>query len=193
MKWCKYFIVNLNAGDDAARRHTAVWRQRYQIPYHRCFGFGVPSGPDCIPLYPLSSTSLAAVDRFSKLIVVSHANACRINSWTPLELAERLRAWGLKEVGLIAFKACHVGQASYLDELAGCLAGLGVRFGWLIGYRGLAELFAYSLGEFHEVTNVEDLILRGLGVKLPDFLRIRLVRGNIPVNNLLSYRFMQSS
>jgi len=145
-----------------------------------------------MPLYPLSSGSLAAVDRFSKLIIVGHANEYGINSWTPLELAERLKAWGLKEVGLIAFKACRLGQAAYLDEVAGCLGGL-VRFGWLIAYRGPVELVAYSPVAMHEITSLEDRILRGFGLKLPDSIRIRLVRGNITVNNHLSHRFMQGS
>jgi hypothetical protein len=192
MKWCKYFIVNLNSGDKAACQHTTAWKQRYLIPYHRCFGLGMPSGADCIPLYPLSSTSFASVDRFSKLIIVSHANDCWINSWTPLELAERLKAWGLKEVGLMSFKACFVGQGNYLDELGGCLSGLGIRFGWLIAYRGSVELIGYSFSDTHEVINAEDRFWRAFGWKMPDSIRIRLVRGNIPVVNPLSHRFMQS-
>jgi hypothetical protein len=179
MKWQNYFLINLNSHDLDACKHTTAWKQRYSIPYHRCFGLGGTLSPGCIPFYPLSSTSLTRVSRFSKLIIVSHGNEIWVNSWTPPQLAERLRAWGLREVGLVAFKACETGLGSYLDELAERLNERGIGFGWLVGYRGAIILAGSSFVEAHEIVGEQDVFWRDLGLKPSDETRVRVVRGNI--------------
>jgi hypothetical protein len=190
MKWQKYFVVNFSAEDVDACKHVTAWKIRYGIPCHRCFSLGGPSRSDCLPLYPLTSGSFAEADYFSKLIIVSHGNEWSINCWTPPELAQRLCEWGLRHVGLISIKSCQAGRGRYLDELAYGLACQSIGFGWLIGYRGFSRLEGSSLEKAYEVTSNEDAICRSFGVKLPDPLRIRILRGNVAVSNPYSPRFM---
>jgi len=115
---------------------------------------------------------------------------------------------GLRAVGLIAFKACGIGQENYLDKLKDDLDLHQARVGWFIGYKATTGLLTpehirarYSftesaLSKLHP--NMSDFYKRGVmrmlvavegnftkdfgefkhGRKLDDAERITIVPGN---------------
>jgi len=177
-KWNKYFILNLSMNDRQTCMHTGWWSYRYHVPITRIFvlaGVGGWSGGG-------ASFPLAEVDLSSKLIIVGHGHPWAIEGMDASQLAHKLHAFGLRQVGLISFKSCYLGAGPFLDEFAAALDGHGTRFGWLIGYRGSVRLVRGPTAHgYHEAVGFEDFELHKVGLKNPDHERIRLVRGNADV------------
>ncbi|MBS7697753.1 MULTISPECIES: hypothetical protein [unclassified Chelatococcus] len=190
MKWKKYFIININI-DLITSIYARKLQVRYNIPpsrhfFHGCGDFG--KYPELAGAMfnasPLLPTSLAAVDRTSKLMIVSHGSEFGLCSMDMATLVSKLVNSGLKEVGLISFKACLTGKGRFLDILSKDIAMRGIDHGWLIGYRETAMLtFSYFGSPWHTCINSdEDIDLHYYhGYKSADNDRIRLVKGNIDV------------
>ena len=94
----------------------------------------------------LGRNALSFSDLGTKIIVVSHGNPHTVgNANTSLDapaFAAQLAAWGLKEVGLLAFRNCLVGKRRFLDDLVEHLSAWRIGVGWLVGYKEAA----YSVG-----------------------------------------------
>lgn len=114
----------------------------------------------------------------SKMIIVGHGAPNSCARYYPDRLAFFLRYLGVKNVGLISFKACHIGSAFFLENFAFECTKRGIQLGWCLGYKGTMYPFRGHLiiGELPL-----DLLLRFAScdwLKLPDALRIKVVRGS---------------
>jgi hypothetical protein len=184
MKWDKAIIVLLDPNNWVCRSDALAWKSRYSVPDELCFadfkaGYGLKG------FRQLGPRSLVASDTRTKIIVVSHASSVGIAveglGYYPHDVAQVLREWGLRAVGLLAFRGCNLGKAVFLDALASCLSAEGIRCGWLIGYRHSASQL---LGSSHECTGFLDVITRYAtfgASKLPDNYRVKVVKGNIDI------------
>lgn len=191
MKWNKYFIVNLQPENILTNIYARKLQVRYDILPIRSFydggsscGFYSEFAGKTFNASHLSPTSLAPVDRTSKLMIVSHGNEYGLRGMDAATLGRKLVNAGLKEVGLISFKACLVGKEGFLEILSKDIAMRGIDHGWLIGYRDTTLLpCSYFGSPWHTCIDTdEDLFLHyTYGYKSSDQNRIRLVKGNIDV------------
>ncbi|MBX3540839.1 MAG: hypothetical protein KF735_24575 [Chelatococcus sp.] len=191
MKWDKYFIINIQPRDTIIDIYAKKIQSRYNIPSNRSFYDRRDSGDifagfagTTFNALPLSPTALTPVDRTSKLMIVSHGSEYGLHSMDMATLARTLVNAGLKEVGLISFKACLTGKDQFLDILSKDIAMRGIDHGWLLGYREIALLpLSYSGSPWHtRLDTDEDRYLHDEhGYKSADQNRIRLVKGNIDV------------
>ncbi|MBS7704433.1 hypothetical protein [Chelatococcus asaccharovorans] len=111
-------------------------------------------------------------------------------------MADLLEKTGLREVGLISFKACLIGKLSSLDILSLYLKIRKINHGWLIGYLENALLPLPKSGNpWHiRIDTDEDMYLHSeFGYKSADCDRIRLVKGNIDVILPGTRRFSSTS
>ncbi|MFC7396997.1 hypothetical protein ACFQU1_07290 [Chelatococcus sp. GCM10030263] len=98
------------------------------------------------------------------------------------QLADKLCQYGLAEVGLISLKACYLGIGPFLNQFAGALDARGMRFGWLVGYRGRVRMVRGPSGLVnHEAVGEEDVALHQFGLKNSDYDRVKIVRGNADI------------
>jgi hypothetical protein len=189
-KWSKYFILNLSMNDRRTCQHAGWWSYRYRIPITRVFVLAGSAGQSGHG----ASSPLAEVDLTSKLIIIGHGNPWAIERMNAWQLAHKLYEFGLRRVGLISFKSCYLGGGSFLDDFARALDACGMRFGWLIGYRGPVWMMdGPTEQDHHEVVGLEDFGLHKVGLKNPDHERIKLVRGNAAVIIPGSRRFGDAS
>jgi hypothetical protein len=117
-------------------------------------------------------------------MIVSHGHEYGLRGMDVATLGRKLVNAGLKEVGLISFKACLAGKEEFLEILSKDIAVRGIDHGWLIGYRDMALLpFSYFGSPWHTCMRThEDVYLHyNHGYKSSDQNRIRLVKGNIDV------------
>jgi hypothetical protein len=128
----------LDPNDWVCRHDALAWTRRYSVPDNLCFAdFGADDRQ--IGFGQLCPHSLTASNMGTKIIVVSHASSISMDigdvAYYPHNVAQALREWGLRSVGLLAFKGCELGKATFLEKLASCLSNQNIRCGWLIGYR----------------------------------------------------------
>lgn len=195
MKWKDAAIVLLDPADKVIRDAAYVWRERYDIPIARSFSFRYPRGGPLagqVPLgfQPLDPGSLSFCDLGTKLIVVSHGLTDGLAVQRTLlgarETAKLLGAYGLKQVGLLAFKGCLLGKASFLDRLLAHLSAGNIGVGWLIGYKDVSRTQTLLVDSpqtglrtyGYEAIGTLDLVTRSANSKLPDEDRVKIVKGN---------------
>lgn len=179
-KWGDYVILCLNPGDSVIRSSANAWKARYKVPDTHCFAWGAaPQGYQSLDEDVLSQR----VNSQTKLMIFAHANESRVNGLSAPTLALWLLYWGVKQVGLIAFKACEVGKGDYLETL---FANRGpMNIGWLIGYKpSTSTMGKYLLfGEAREVTfTVSDIFWHFLLTKAADKDRVKIVQGDLHVS-----------
>lgn len=195
MKWKEAAILLLDPADRVIRDAAYVWRERYRIPLDRSFSLRYPDGRPLAGQLPLGFQALTpGALSFSglgtKLIIVSHGLPDGIALHRTLlgsrEVAKLLAAGGLKEVGLLAFKGCLLGQGTFLDQLAAHLSSRNIGVGWLIGYKDVSRTRTLILNSpatgprtyGYEAIGLQDLMVRDAVYKLPDDQRVKVVRGN---------------
>lgn len=151
MKWNEAAVLLLQPADPTICECAYAWRRRYAIPADRCFSHRFPRGHRLAGQVPpgfteLDRRSLAFSDLGTKIIVVSHGNPYEVGNGNTAQgapaFAAQLAAWGLREVGLLAFRNCLVGKRNFLDDLVVSLSTWRIGVGWLIGYKDKA----YSVG-----------------------------------------------
>jgi hypothetical protein len=111
----------------------------YHIPLRRCFSnrrkdyhhVFDPEG-----FLPLQADCLLNVKENDKLFIVAHANENVVGGFNAGELANQLHTWGLRNVGLVTFKACNVGTREFLQDFVNAAATKAIVIGWAKGYRG---------------------------------------------------------
>ncbi len=130
-------------------RTRVVYAYDYSAPdtkFQKKYMDSAYKNPVCILDAPNSSemkTLLSDLTMSDKLIIVSHADADGLVEIEQARLVRRLIQYGLKNVGVIKFHSCELGQKTWLDEFAIQLMGKGVRFGWVSGPIG-----SYAYGPF---------------------------------------------
>lgn len=202
MKWNDTYILLFSRGPEMIRVALG-YKARYQTPDTHCFS------AQSIPGFSnLSPICLAGATMRSKIIIVAHSNETVIgidsiiiqgvqSQMKGKQFALHLYRLGLRMAGLLSFKGCSLGQGQFLDELKEALDHVCLCIGNMVAYIGVANLTPWS----NNITNIpywtdvsvgpEDTKLHNnIGDKLPDQLRIRVVKGNVPVlPNIFSARF----
>jgi len=206
-KWADNYMVtfvNTRAvgGNAVIARSANAYISYYKIPPVRCFtlettytrwGWTGPAGyvrnvmgritgGTLLSRMGGNCLGLASID--DKLILVGHGGAdsgiSYIRGW---DLASSLHNVGLRNVGLVAFKSCHLGRNNFLEEFGTALTNLGVNFGWLVGYRSSAATVS-GTDQHGQVDNVHEYILGGPNAApfiMAGNARVRTVRGNTPL------------
>ena len=143
----------------------------------------------------LSATSLLPVKRADKLYIFAHADPQEVGFAHARLLASLLFANGLREAGLITFKACEVGLGNLLESFVDALVAKGVVLGWVKAYNGSASTASYvdtttgALAQVREEITVERVSRRTGRVRdytLRGDARVRIVRSP---NNPFTYSF----
>ncbi|WP_206953852.1 hypothetical protein [Trinickia acidisoli] len=144
MKWNEAAVLLLDPADATIRMCADAWRMRYAIPANRCFSHRFPGRHAWAGRLPPGYTefardSLSFSDLATKLIVVSHGRPEGVQNddrfQSAPQFAEQLATWGLRKVGLLAFRSCLVGKGDFLDRLVAHLSYRHVDVGWLVGYK----------------------------------------------------------
>ncbi len=179
MKWDDIAIIALDPRDPIVMRHARAWRERYSIPQDRCF---VYSNEAFDGFRPAHGDSLSFCGPSTKVIVVCHGQPEGLVLGGGLIYAESmaglLMSWGLRRVGLVSFKACLLGVATFLDDFVADLRRRHAQIGWTIGYKHTVRL---GLGR-HEVAEGADERIRDATSwrgKQADQGRVKIVKGNI--------------
>ncbi len=207
MKWNEAAIVLLDPVDRTTRVSAAAWRDRYQIPPERSFSLPYPSGGRLAGEVPpgftaLGPSSLSFSGLETKVMVVSHGvRAGLALSGVALnggDVAALLAGYGLREAGLLAFKACWLGKSpsgclfwrrAFLDQLLTHLSRRDIGVGWLIGYKNVSRTHVVYIetptvglhAHAFEAIGPADEALRSQSngrLKLGDDERVRVLRGN---------------
>ncbi|MBS9009121.1 hypothetical protein KEQ57_23195 [Escherichia coli] len=173
--WNKVFLLVLDDRGAPLRNCINSYRKRYNIDKKREVNIRV-----IIDNGGYTGDELSDVTIDDKLIVISHADARylrvqKLGLISPFEFVTLLSNLGLKEVGLISFKCCHLGAKSYLDDINNELYS-DIKVGYMSAYkRSAVTIFG------HEGVGFIDSMIRLASVgllKLPDRWRVNFVRGN---------------
>jgi hypothetical protein len=133
------YILSLHEKGDSWRSKNTIYnsgmlyKSRYDVPRKRMFS-NRPAEYD--KFSPLTSTSFAGVTLADKLLVMGHGNMTRIAHIPADDLARDLRAWGLRAVGVVTFKACQLGSGWFLSQFVTHCRLQGIDIGWAKGYTG---------------------------------------------------------
>jgi hypothetical protein len=131
----------------------------------------------------VSGTSLQACNRTDKLFIFGHGDVKSVGAAESAGLmAWALKGWGLKEIGLVTFKACHVAEGNFLEDFVTKAAKqCGICIGWAKGYKGSSTTWLDGQKKPHETIDQNDNVLgedayqeQG-GVKQNS--RVKIVRG----------------
>ncbi|WP_156123988.1 hypothetical protein [Enterobacter sp. Bisph1] len=120
---------------------------------------------------------------FSKLIIIGHGAPHSCARYYPDRLAYYLRCLGVRTVGLISFKSCDIGNSIFLENFAFECVKVNIQLGWCIGYKGTVHPF---MGHFVIGEIPFDMFLRFATcgwLKLPDAMRVKVVRGSAAIPN----------
>jgi hypothetical protein len=138
---------------DSARDYISM----YCIPLHHCFTTRkrevMPHGFRLV-----SANSFLPCNKRDKLIIVAHGSPSEVGGLSARMLAAHLSSWGLKEIGLITFKSCNVGQKTFLETFLAYAAQLDMAIGWAKGYMGTAQVtFVPTTGGIKPACRIQDL------------------------------------
>jgi len=172
-KWDDVCILNLQPEDSTVNHSARIWKRRYRIPDERCFAYQRANKSDFVSTTPgCLNPSVCHIG--TKLMIFAHGDTVSIHRWRANALGELLyNTLGLRSVGLLALKACHIGRMNYLETLGEDLARRGAEVGWLIGYKHTTFTLITS-----EATSFLDWTLHLIGTKLSDNKRVKVVPGN---------------
>ncbi|MCB1921537.1 MAG: hypothetical protein KDJ28_16400 [Candidatus Competibacteraceae bacterium] len=200
MKWRTTWIVVFQAAKDSASEKEIIWSsaKQYALKYHappaQCFANEDGGGK---MFTKLDGTPLKGVQGSDKLIIVAHGAVDHLtalkgfmSSTGAVRLCRALFDAGLREVGLISFKACHIGQQNFLEDLIAEFTKNGILVGWLKGYMGAAATVG-SRGKPTEQITIEmhdedggahDEVLHGQR-------RWWIINGNMPATKSVGGRY----
>ncbi|MCE0844180.1 hypothetical protein LVQ79_01205 [Buttiauxella sp. A2-C1_F] len=155
-----------------------VYAYDYSAPdtkYQKKFMDSAYKNPVCIIPEPESvemKTLLSDLTLSDKLIIVSHASSDGLEEIKQNKLVERLLQYGLKEVGVIKFHSCELGQKTWIDNFAKKMMMNGVRFSWVSAPRGY-----YIYTAFHRWASREGAETYKEQMRTGEY---HIVKGNIP-------------
>ncbi len=191
MSWNNVFVLELHHSSDRIEDRqiimdaTDAYTEKYGVPKERRWTNDLIRGAKLkyLKLPPPGSPMLNTIKLEDKLMIVGHGTKKDLAGLSGEGLAKLLSEWGLQAVGLVTFKACHVGREKFLDEfIAGCTKHT-IKAGWAKGYNGSAA----TTSNYHEEIfnpNYDDSVpdflneMRGQGEFLTGAARYRIVKGN---------------
>lgn len=179
MKWADVRILTMPLKEGSERNRVLMdtaraCADRYNVPLE----YRILAGAFAVPGFSFATkSSLKGMTLASKLIVIAHSDESYVGPCTPKALARELRKMGLRQVGLISFKCCMVGNGDYLEQLIQEASGC-IDIGWALSYKGLSTLRDGHLRIHDEKLALTFGILRQ---KHGDAARVKVVRGNVPV------------
>ena len=140
MAWDKNCVLAIGANDAGVRKLATAMAARYRVGKDSCFSYMFPFDG-----FPATSKNCLKTDAATKLMICGHGEKQGLISgqkeydYEARHIADILIEMGIKQVGLISFKACNIGKKNFLDDL---LANLQAHasVGYLIGYKGGAYL-----------------------------------------------------
>jgi hypothetical protein len=148
-KWTNVYIVVLQKdGHEWVRRvpiydSVSAYQAWYNVPKAKKFA---NTAGETETYTALGSESLSPITLGDKLMIFAHGNEAKLGPFdSATDLCIQLRNWGLKEVGLITFKACLIGKGDFLEIFK--LQCDASKVGWLKGYCGSART-DYSWGAY---------------------------------------------
>lgn len=181
MKWAKYYLLIID-NDTQCMKNARYWINRYNIPIENIASSLPTAG------FPLAYQDfLGKLDLTGKLIIVGHGNSLPpllggvIKRYSPVELVSFLRTnCGLREAGLVSFKACELGIGSFLYDFKEEMDMRSARFGGCVGYKGIARTTEYgdAIGVLDFLR--KDVFFNVFG-KNSDSERVTIVKGNTPI------------
>ncbi|WP_039056494.1 hypothetical protein [Enterobacter sp. Bisph1] len=183
MKWNRVVILIIDIIDRVIETTVLNSRMKYPDSYVVCKH--APGDESSLDNYEVANKKCLSesLDIYSKLIIVAHGKPYRCGSYSASRLAIYLKYLGVKNVGLISFKSCHIGVGNFLEEFEAECRRMFIFIGWCLGYKGSMTPFRGHLviDEFPL-----DKLLRYSScdlLKLPDSSRIKVIRGAAIIPN----------
>lgn len=178
--WVDVYLLILDNRGIAMRSIIRACRKRYQLKDCNIITLTRKSR------FEITGQELANLSLHSKLIIVSHGDENTLRTSfqgliNHFELFELLLDLGLREAGVISFKACNIGSGFFLEKFKSELCS-DMKIGYLLAYK------SYSIEIWgHEGIGCFDTSLRffscGL-LKLPDSFRVKIIKGNAKIEGL---------
>ncbi|RAU35204.1 hypothetical protein V1599_14875 [Enterobacter sp. ECC-175] len=178
MKWANYYLLILE-NDKQCFENAIYLIERYNIPVENINTTQPING------FPhLNYDFLKGIGLSDKLMIIGHGRQSPPAiggvkmQYSPSQLALFLKdQYKVNEVGLISFKACDLGNGSFLYDFFEAFTSGGGKIGGCIGYKG--EVMNTTRGE---AVGLWDYVKRELFLgKNPDQQRVTIVQGNAEV------------
>jgi hypothetical protein len=173
-KWNELYFLKYDADkviDDSAQTYSAFFH--HISAEHKLTNGDRGNGYTSVEDRAFALRPMTIAD---KLFIISHGGANGVigEDKSPDTLVRDLKNWGLKNVGLVTFKCCHLGRGSFLEMFVSACSQRGVTVGWVKGYTGLSRTTYGITGEPWELVLGDH--------KIPKFgdARFRIVKGNHP-------------
>ena len=200
MKWRTTWVLVFQAAKDTASEKETIWSSakqyalKYRVPPAQCFANEDGGGK---MFTKLDKGSLKGLQGNDKLIIVAHGAVDHLTALKSFmsttgaaRLCRELFSAGLREVGLISFKACYIGQQNFLEDLVAEFTKNGMLVGWLKGYMGAAA----TVGLFGKVTEQITVEIHNEDGGTADETlhgqkRWWVVNGNMPATKRVSERY----
>lgn len=123
-----------------------------------------------------------------KLLIFGHGNSDEMgpDHLSPQQLADQLSQWGLQNVGVISFKACEIGQGTFLEDFRKACEERNINVGWIKGYDSEIE-YSEEGGQTH--------ILAQLAKKKtePGSKHCKIIPGTAPCSVPVTDRYLEAS
>ncbi|MBS0340607.1 MAG: hypothetical protein JSS56_08760 [Proteobacteria bacterium] len=167
MVWAKNVVLVPDGSQKMVQTLGTAMAKRYKAKPQDCFSDVPFTG------FQQEGANCVQSDLSTKVIICAHGGKLGLNgNMDADDCASYLKRLGVSQAGLIAFKACSVGKADFLENLAKALNERQIAFGYLIAYR-------------HGTWKTSGGRMRGfwgaLEVKGKDKDRVRIVKGNANV------------
>jgi hypothetical protein len=204
MRWGNLFLIKLSP-DKIIHEAAEVYREWEQVPDNR--KWADPNSDGWQELYRkcFSGAGVPAPTIQDKVMIIAHGSTSHVGTesstgvetpgasgYDAHDLAVWLGAWGIKEIGLLTFKCCHVGSGNFLEDFVRNLGKANLRVGWVKGYKGAASTIKRSWmdvpfiggtpGKPYEHIGRESGTLADMGIPAYGNDRFKIVRGNAAMN-----------
>src|SRR5690242_4361982 len=149
MKWKKLFLIKLSP-DKIINESAETYREWEKVPPEQRWTNGKADEgwhelyKDCFKKEKLAPPTLQ-----DKVMIIAHGSTSHIGNdtddddatsgFSASDLAAKLAFWGAKEIGLLTFKACWIGDSWFLSTFVMKCPDHGLQIGWVKGYKGIAN------------------------------------------------------
>jgi hypothetical protein len=179
-------------GDTVIQMGARYDIKRKGIPEDHVFVFNGSKEPTRMKcqvqeLKNVRSNQLSGLTSRSRLDLMGHGNSKSfsgiLDMSDPMELAQILWKAGLREVGVIKFQSCNIGEGKFLEKFREHLDTLGIKVGWISGPK-------YYLCYLRSEVKIGDKIIGFKPLPLPTKwigpapakYNLKVIKGNIDVS-----------